>query len=63
MIPLLVLACMCVVGFPVVIGMGFARCDSVFSIAFPFPNSHGGVLLYLVELNCQMDSKLNGVVS
>ena len=48
MISLLDLECMV---FHVVIfylGMGFSRCDNVFSLAFPFPNiSHG-----IVEFPC-----------
>ena len=44
--------CMCVFGFLVIIGMGFAICDSGFSLSLPFPNSHGVMgLFYLVELD------------
>ena len=43
-------------------GMGFSRCDNVFSLALPFPHrldemgSHTSV-----ELDYRMDSKLSGV--
>ena len=51
MVSLLVLACMCVFGSLVVIGMGFSRCDSAFILAFPFSDSHGVMgFFYLVEL-------------
>jgi hypothetical protein len=57
--------CMCVFGSLVVIGMGFSRCDSVFSLAFPFLDSHGVMgFFYLVELWIfQMVLKLSEVVS
>ena len=29
------------------LGIGFARCDNVFSLAFPFSNSHG-----FLEFSC-----------
>ena len=29
------------------LGIGFSRCDNVFSLAFPFPDSHG-----VVEFSC-----------
>ena len=40
--------CMCIFGSLVVIDMDFSRCDSDFSFAFPFPDSHGvmGVLSF-----------------
>ena len=45
-------------------GMGFSKCDSVFSLAFLFPDSHGVMgFFYLVELDYWMVSKLSGVVS
>jgi len=43
-------------------GMGFSRCDSVFSLAFPFPDSDGVMQFScLGELDCQMDLKLSEV--
>ena len=38
---LLDLACMVLHVVLCCYGMGFARCDSVLSLALPFPNSHG----------------------
>jgi len=50
-------------GSLVFIGMGFSRCDNGLSLAFPFPYSHGVMeLFHLVELDCQMVSKLSEVV-
>ena len=43
-------------------GIGFARCDNVFSLALPFPDSLDEMGSHtLVELDCQMDSKLSEV--
>jgi len=54
---------MCVFGSLVVIGMSFARCDSGFNLALPFPDSHGVMgFFYLVKLDCWMVLKLSGVV-
>jgi len=61
--------CMCIFlaifGIPVVVfcyGMGFSRCDSVFSLALPFPYSLDEIGSHTsVELYYRMDSKLSGV--
>jgi len=43
--------CICVFGFLIVNGVGFARCDYDFSLAFPFLNSHGVIgIFHLVDL-------------
>ena len=43
-------------------GIGFSRCNNVFSLALRFPDSHS-VMGYhvLVKLDCQMDSKLSEI--
>ena len=45
--PLLDMACMVLHVVIFYHGMGFARCDSVFSLALPFPDNHG-----VVEFSC-----------
>jgi len=46
---------MCVFGSLVVIGIHFSRCGSGFSLAFPFPDSHGVMgFFHLVELDYRM---------
>ena len=43
-------------------GMGFSKCESVFNLAFPFPNSLDEMCSHTsVELDCQMDLKPSGV--
>ena len=43
-------------------GMGFTRCDSVFSLALPFLDSLDKMGSHTsVELDCRADSKLSGV--
>ena len=54
--------CMCVFGSLVFIGMGFSRCDSDFSLIFPFSDSHGMKGFSCFGLvGCHMDSKLSEV--
>ena len=56
--------CICIFGSLAVIDMGFSRCDSGFSLALPFLDSHGVLgFFYLVDLDCRMVLKLSGVVS
>ena len=60
MISFLDLACMVLHVVIFCHGMGFSKCDSVFSLALPFPNSLDEMGSHtLVELDCRMDSKLS----
>ena len=59
---LLGLACMVLHVVVFYHGMGFSRCDSVFGLALPIPNSLDEMGSHTsIELDCRMDSKLSGV--
>ena len=59
---LLYLACMVLHVIVFCLGMGFSRCDNVFSLAFPFLDSHGVLeLSCLVQLDFRIDLKLSEV--
>ena len=62
MISLLDLACMVLYVVLCCLGMGFYRCDNVFSLSFPFMDSLDVMGSHvLVEMYCWMDSKLSEV--